>query len=299
VSPIRQVLVHVTDSPHASQVLALGAAVAQAQGAALAAMYAVDPAPPGAYLTPEASSLAMRLVREADEARREAARAVVAAAAAAAGCEMPLAIPGGDALRALLDASQTTDLLVMGQHDPAQPGGVGASLAGRVLVSAGCPVLFAPSILGTGRQAGTPLRCGQRVLLAWSGKRESARALRDALPLLRQAHAVEVLRIETHEPEPGEPPITLDDVAAHLSRHGITARCSVRHSAAPSMLERMQRAWVPDAPVAEALLSQAADSGADLIVTGGFGHSRAWELALGGVTRTLLQSMTVPVWMSH
>ncbi len=57
--------------------------------------------------------------------------------------------------------------------------------------------------------------------------------------------------------------------------------------------------WTPDVSVAEALLSHAADFGADLVVSGGYGHSRAWELALGGVTRTLLKSMTVPVLLSH
>jgi nucleotide-binding universal stress UspA family protein len=91
----------------------------------------------------------------------------------------------------------------------------------------------------------------------------------------------------------------LDAVAAHLQRHGVTANCTVRLTREPSLGERMRRPWTPDAPVAEALLSHAADSDADLIVMGGYGHPRAWELVLGGVTRTLLKSMTVPVLMSH
>jgi nucleotide-binding universal stress UspA family protein len=61
----------------------------------------------------------------------------------------------------------------------------------------------------------------------------------------------------------------------------------------------LRSAWTPDTTVAETLLSHAADMDADLLVSGGYGHSRAWELALGGVTRTLLKTMTVPVLMSH
>ena len=63
--------------------------------------------------------------------------------------------------------------------------------------------------------------------------------------------------------------------------------------------ERMRRGGVPDVAVAEALLSHAADMHADFIVMGGYGHSRLWELVLGGVTRTMLETMTVPVLMSH
>ena len=90
-----------------------------------------------------------------------------------------------------------------------------------------------------------------------------------------------------------------DEIAQELGRHGVRAECTVHRSREPTVAERLLPRWTPDAPVAEALLSHAADTGADLIVMGGYGHPRAWELVLGGVTRTLLQSMTVPVLMSH
>jgi nucleotide-binding universal stress UspA family protein len=297
--PIRQILVHLTDSPRAGTLLALGAQLAAAHQAQLAAVYAVDPSPPGAYLSPETSAIAVRMAQEADDERRALVQSRVAEAGAALGLAIPLALPGGDAHEALREASNTADLLLSGQFEPEQPGGVGAGLAGRLVVSAGCPLLFVPYILGERRPPHTAPRCGQSVLVAWSGRREGARALRDALPLLQQAERVEVLQIAPGEPEPGAPPQRLDAVLQHLARHGVQATGSVRHGRPPSVLERMQRAWVPDAPVAEALLSQVADSGADLLVCGGYGHPRAWELALGGVTRTLLQSMTVPVLMAH
>jgi nucleotide-binding universal stress UspA family protein len=88
-------------------------------------------------------------------------------------------------------------------------------------------------------------------------------------------------------------------VAEHLRRHGVQAACTVRRTRSDSVAERMTPSWTPDAPVAQAVLSHASDIDADLIVMGGYGHPRLWELVLGGVTRTLLQSMTVPVLMSH
>jgi nucleotide-binding universal stress UspA family protein len=296
-TPLQRILVHVNDSPRSIDALHLAAGLARAHGAALHALYAVNLNTPGAFLSPEASSIAMGLVLEAEQTRRDTARQRVQGAAAALDLPLSLAVPEGDATELLLRASRTADLLVLPQHDPAQPDGVSAGLAGRLLVGAGCPLLLVPYIT---RVAPDAPPCGQRALLAWSGKRESARALRDALPLLQRAQAVEVLQFEQGAAdEPGTDADPLGEVLAHLARHGVEAGGTVRRSSALTVLERMQRGWTPDAPVAESLLSHAADTGADLIVMGGYGHPRAWELALGGVTRTVLQSMTVPVFLSH
>jgi nucleotide-binding universal stress UspA family protein len=92
---------------------------------------------------------------------------------------------------------------------------------------------------------------------------------------------------------------SLQQVADYLGRHGVQATTTVLSQAEPSVGERMRRGWVPDVAVAEALLWHAADMHADFIVMGGYGHSRLRELVLGGVTRTMLETMTVPVLMSH
>jgi nucleotide-binding universal stress UspA family protein len=299
-SDIRRILIHVNDSPRSREVALLAAALAAGHGAELRAVYAVEPAQPGAYLTPEASTIAAQLTLEAEQARHEAAQAVVAAASQEAGTAIPLELAKGEPLTALVREAHTADLLVLGQHDPKQYDGHGTGLAGRLIVGAGCPLLFVPYVDWGAGLAGGRATCGQRVLLAWSGKRESARALRDALPLLRRAEHVDVVtfgHVSALDEEPVADP--LDAVVAHLQRHGVAAQASVHRAREPSIGERMRRPWTPDAPIAEALLSHAADTDADLIVMGGYGHSRAWELALGGVTRTLLQSMTVPVLMSH
>jgi nucleotide-binding universal stress UspA family protein len=299
-SDIRRILVHVNDSPRSAAVLGLAAALSRQHAAELRAVYAVEPAQPGAYLTPEASTIAAELTLEAEKARRSAAADLVAGAAGAAGADIPLEAADGEPVAAVLRRAHTADLLVLGQHDPRQYDGHGPGLAPRLMVGAGCPLLFVPYVDWGPDLAGAHATCGQRVLLAWSGKRESARALHDALPLLRRAQRVEVVtfaHVGTGDDAPT--PGLLVPVVEHLRRHGVSAECSVHATREPSIGERMRRPWTPDAPVAEALLSYAADTQADLIVAGGYGHPRAWELALGGVTRTLLQSMTVPVLMSH
>jgi nucleotide-binding universal stress UspA family protein len=122
-------------------------------------------------------------------------------------------------------------------------------------------------------------------MLCWNASREAARAASDALPFLKAADKVIVLVVEPktlaadHDAEPGS------DVAAWLSRHG--AKVVV------------QREPALDSDVGAVILSRAADNDVDLIVMGLYGHSRMRELVLGGVSRTLLSSMTVPALMSH
>jgi nucleotide-binding universal stress UspA family protein len=126
---------------------------------------------------------------------------------------------------------------------------------------------------------------GKIVLLCWNASREAARAAADALPFLKAAQKVIVLVVnptvsaEGHGAEPGA------DAAAWLARHGVKVI--------------VQRDVAPDADVGGVILSRAADHDADLIVMGIYGHSRMREMVLGGASRTLLASMTVPVFMSH
>lgn len=288
-SEIQRLLCHVSDGPRAAEVLRFALRVASPLKAQVCALHAVDPMPTGAYLSPEASTIAAQLSLETDQARRDQAASVVSSAAREAGVDIPLEPSQGDPLAALLARSRSADLLVLGQHDSERNDGLSAGVASRLIVGASCPLLFHPF-------AGEFLTCGTRVLVAWSPSRESARALRDALPFLRRAQTVELVQFAKAD-EVGEEPMTA--ALDHLLRHGVQATGAVRQSREPSISERMLSPWTPDASIAEALLSHAADFGADLIVMGGYGHSRAWELALGGVTRTILQSMTVPVLMSH
>jgi nucleotide-binding universal stress UspA family protein len=168
------------------------------------------------------------------------------------------------------------DLVVLGQAEP-EPTATPADLPEIVALATGRPVLVVPHI-----GAKPP---GKVVLLCWNASREAARAAADALPLLKAAQKVIVLAVnpkasaEGHGAEPGA------DAAAWLARHGVKVT--------------VQRDVAPDADVGGVILSRAADHGADLIVMGIYGHSRLREMVLGGASRTLLDSMTLPVFMSH
>ena len=170
------------------------------------------------------------------------------------------------------------DLAVLGQADPDDPQPGGAGLIGDVVLGAGRPVLAIPYI-----GAGPTL--GERVLVAWDGSREAARALNDALPFLKRAKVVSVVAINASM-RPGSHGSQVGaDIALHLARHGVKVQAEA--------LE------VPDISVGDALLSRLTDESADLLVMGAYGHSRFSETILGGVTRTILGAMTVPVLMSH
>lgn len=169
------------------------------------------------------------------------------------------------------------DLAIVGQTDPDHPG-MAASLPEIVMLGCGRPVLIVPCKSRTHA-------VGANVLVAWNGTREAARAVGDAMPILRSAAAVTLLTIgaagdgDDHEGCPAR------SLAEHLERHAIRAEASHLPSG--------------DRDAGELILSRAAELGCDLIVMGGYGHSRTRELMLGGVTRSVLQHMTVPVLMSH
>jgi nucleotide-binding universal stress UspA family protein len=123
------------------------------------------------------------------------------------------------------------------------------------------------------------------VLIGWNASREATRAVSDAMPLLSAADVVTVLTIDAREGPDAHGELPGADISLHLTRHGVKAE-----------IERTVSAGIP---VGDVLLSRAADLGADLLVIGAYGHSRVRELLLGGATRSILHSMTLPVLMSH
>lgn len=293
-NPIRHVLSHINDAATSRAVLALAATIARRHDAELGAVLAIEPIAPGAFLNAETASLARQLANEHRAAARGAAGALLRALQAEHARPVALHEADGDPVEALKSLARCADLLVVGQQPPSGAGGLGVAAAARLLVGAGAPVLVVPHIGWPARADGAALR---RVLLAWSDTRECARAWRDALPLLARADAVELLAlVDGDEAERGAR-AGLEALVRQLGRHGVAASASVSRLAAGGGIGRP--GWVPDASVAEALLSHAADTQAELIVMGGYGHSRAWQFVLGGVTRTMLQSMTVPVLFSH
>jgi nucleotide-binding universal stress UspA family protein len=133
--------------------------------------------------------------------------------------------------------------------------------------------------------AGTFETVGKRALIAWDGSREAVRAVNDALPLLAEAETVTVMSVGPRETELERQRLSLDRIVRHLQRHGIASKT-----------EQTVRG---DIPISDVLLSRAADLGADLIIAGVYHHSQLREALIGGVSRDLLDHMTVPILMSH
>jgi nucleotide-binding universal stress UspA family protein len=145
-----------------------------------------------------------------------------------------------------------------------------------VLFESGRPVIFVPFI----QKGGMKL---DRIMVCWDGSRAASRAIADAMPFLKKAKQVEVVIIADKPGKKDE--IAGADLGQHLARHGLKVD--------------VKRITSPEIDVPSTILSYAADSSADMIVMGGYGHSRLREFVLGGATRGLLEAMTIPVLMSH
>lgn len=273
------ILVHVDQSRHAEQRIRTAAQLALAHNAHLigAAMTGIS------RLVYQDSSVDLArtvLALHMDALYQQANAALdrfeaIAGALGVAGVERRLVDDdpeGGLALQA-----RYADLVVVSQvdrNDAAER--INPDLPEYVMLSSARPVLMVP-------YAGQFAQLGANVLVAWDASIEATRAVSNALPILKRARKVSVA---VFNPDPygahGEQPGA--DIALFLARHG------VRVEVAP------QRT---DIDIGNALLSLAADNQSDLIVMGGYGHTRFRELLLGGVTATVLRTMTVPVLMSH
>ena len=184
---------------------------------------------------------------------------------------------GRNAVDALIAQSRRADLIVTSNVGEDNFGGRPFHIAERLIVETGRPVMLVP-------KSDVPASCGRRVLVAWNGSRESARAVFDALPLLQTAQHVKLLQVDTSEPAPvsGLSEVEVRNMLAH---HGVRATSEALD--------------LPRGTAATALISAVKAENADLLVMGGYGHWRFRELVLGGATHHVLRHMTVPVLMSH
>jgi nucleotide-binding universal stress UspA family protein len=269
----RTIVVHLDGRPRRAERLALAFALAGRFDAHLVGLFALEAARIPSYALAETGQLVVEIERKrrAEEARAAEAEFRQAERRAAGKAEWRLSLD--DPQSALRLSARYADLVIAGQ--PEADDGPGRAFAGELVLGAGRPVLFVPL-------AGRFADCGKRVLVAWNASREAARAVTDALPLLQRADVVEVVAFQPGG-EHGEIPAA--DISHYLARHGVKANAA--------------RDVNPGVGIGERILSRAADLGADLIVMGAYGHSRLRELALGGATRTVLDSMTAPVLMAH
>ena len=274
---IKDLLVHLDETPASATRLQAALALAAACGAQVSALYLVaEPFLPGMG----GRHLPAELLREHLAHAEAEAETLLAGARTEAdrhGVALDIIRESGslDRLPHLLARhARYTDLTIVGQPDLAAHGVDDTALTEAAFMDSGHPALVIP-------RAGIAVLPPRRALIAWDGSREAARAASDAIPLLRFAENVLILVVELRDA--GDQ--LESKLAAHLLRHEVKAE--VRQIASGG------------AGIANVLLGQARDEAADLLVMGGYGHSRLREMFVGGTTRDILEHMTVPVLFSH
>lgn len=273
-SAIRSILVHLDAAPGSVDRLTLAHALADRHGAHVTALYGkVSRSPQANYGYSAAAALR---AAEQDEAEHCAARSRLRAALEDRDTRCTWCEVAGDSLAHGFAAEAIyADLLILGR--PAAPDEIGAAPAGfveSVLLQSSAPGIVVPS---PHRQE----TLGERVVVAWDGSSAAARALRSSLPFLRLAERIQVATWARQKPAA---PFSGLDVQTWLHRHGVTAGLHFRE---------------PSSRVAADLATLVGEEQADLVVMGCYGHSRLREQVFGGITRSMLTHLPVPVLMAH
>ena len=269
----KSILLHLDGSSRTAERVQVARHLAETFDAQVTGLYGAIASLVRYPLAVEGSATAVAMMVELDEEGRKAAKAAFLIASAVSP-RLQWSDSKSDAFWDFTRRALYADLVIVGQRNPDDPaaGELPADFVPNLLVDTGRPALMVP-------YAGVIAPIGRTVLVAWKETREAARAVSAALPWLRRADHVHVVCYDK------EPAIALQSLQEYLTVQGITATL---HQGGPE-----------HGNAGENLLSQAADLGADLLVMGCYGHSRAREWVLGGATRTILESMTLPVLMVH
>ncbi len=276
----KNLLVHLDSSKASVKRAEAAIAFAAEHGAHLAALAAMPVPTMPSYVE---AQIPAAVIEQAQSTLREELAAVgeafgARAKAAGIGYEFRQAITREPMADLVSRHARYADLTILGQADENDPQTGDPEFAGDVILGSGRPIMMVPYI-------GAMQPPGRRIMVAWDASREAARAVSDALQLLRSAETVQILIVNprrgarAHGEEPGA------DIATHLARHGVKVEVKVFD----------QR----DLSVSDVILARMADEGIDLLVLGAYGHTRLREMVLGGVTRDLLRAMTVPLFMAH
>ena len=276
---VKDILVHINVSKHCRSRLEIAAHLAKAFDAHLTGLYTSEMSDVPFFMMEEIVAKVEPTLRGWWTLKRNQVRDAFEAIRRDTGVSADWLEVDGDVGAMMPYHARYADLTIVSQVDPEEllprPE---FDVPERVALEAGRPVLVIP-------YAGTFTAPGRRILVAWNGSAQSARAVKDALPFLQRAERVTVLVInpdgfrKREDERPGE------HLTAHLLRHGVKAE--VREFA------------VDNISVDQLILSHAGDEGSDLIVMGAYGHPRAREMVLGGATRALFKHTTTPILMSH
>jgi len=283
--PIKSLLVHLATEAQAGDLMGIAASIAETSTAHLTALHVVPDAFIPAAVPPE-------VVGELIESQREANAATATKIeqrykVAAGGLRVPVELRKVEAHQesvadVVIRNGRPMDLIVLGQSQYKLDVFSGIDTSEEIMLRAGRPVLMVPLKGHNG-----PI--GKRILIAWKDTKEAARAVFDAMPFLTEADAVYILTIKQPagrgKAAAASKSIPAADLAASLAHHEVP--CEIVEKSGP------------DSTVGEEILAEVKARRCDLVVMGGYGHSRLREVIFGGTTHNLFETMPVPVLMSH
>jgi nucleotide-binding universal stress UspA family protein len=277
--PLKDLLVHVDHTRRSAARLDAAIALAAAHDAHLVGVYVLTHPHIPDFVRAQIPEEFIKSQAEAIVAFSEKAGKDFDSAVKRAGIKAEWRVVEGQPEPVLSLHGRSCDLCMVGQRDRKEiEATADTELPDRLILSVGRPVLVIPS-------NGIYLVIGKRIMVAWDASRLAARAVNDAMPLLRRAESVSVVVVNSRHGEDARREISSADICLHLARHGV-----------PSVARQTA---VKSSNIGEALLLQAAEQDVDLLVMGAYGHARWRELVLGGATRHILAHMTIPVLMSH
>jgi nucleotide-binding universal stress UspA family protein len=178
----------------------------------------------------------------------------------------------------VVSKGRSADLLIISATNPDETTGVESDFVEQTVMAAGRPIMVLPF------KGDVKLNFGD-IVLGWNGEREAARAAFDALPILKAAKKVRIVRTDPQKDPALKGSIAGADLAETLARHGVKAEATSYPTGGDD--------------AGHALLRCADDNGSDLIVMGAYGHSRLREYIFGGATQHVLAHLNRPVLMSH
>ena len=277
----RTILVHAGDERRLSRLLGSALVLARQNDAHVTALSVLPPVIIDPALTPGGVATVIDSHRRAYEQQRTRMQASFNEAIRLAGIigEWVNADSNhGGVWSKVVDYGRSADLIVASQANPDWPFSKLVEAPAEIVLHSGRPVLLIPN-------SGQHAELGKRVLIAWNGRREAARAAFDALPILKRAEIVRVLWVNPEQEQELGQDLPAADLCTALARHGVT--CEATETTHPKF------------NAGETLLARVHDTATDLLVMGCYGHSRFREFIFGGATRHLLNHMNVPVLMAH
>ena len=281
----KTILVHLNDEHRAAGLLAAAIGASRANGAHLIALCVLPPTiiipgidgDPGAVIDDHRTSYAAQMTRM-QEAFEKTAGAVPALSYEWRALDCETENPFGIAASVVAAQARCADLVIASQANPEWSLSGHLDVAEEVIMESGRPVLVMP-------KSGGAAAFGQRVVVAWNGRREAARAAFDAMPFLKAASDVRVVWLNPENEKQAAGPLPGFELCEALARHGVKCEAARRSE--------------PGAGAGAALLSAVDEFKADMLVMGCYGHSRLREMVLGGASRHVMQHARVPVLMAH